>query len=69
MTERFAERLKALRERRRISRSTLSELCGLSRNMVSRYELGDSQPSIEAAAQLAEYLGVSMDYLCGLEDG
>lgn len=65
MTTLFSQRLRELRGQRRLSRCTLSELCGLSKNMVSRYELGEAVPNIEAAAQLACYLGVSLDYLCG----
>lgn len=66
MTELFPKRLRELRMRRRICRSTLSELCGLSKNMVGRYERGEIIPSIEAAAQLADFFGVSLDYLCGV---
>ena len=64
MTEQFPERLKKLRERRRISRRVLSELCGLSKNMVARYERGERLPSIEEAALLADFFGVTLDDLC-----
>ena len=37
----FPQRLQALREKRRLSRRTLAELCGLSKNMISLYERGD----------------------------
>jgi len=64
MTERFPERLQKLRERRRISRRVLSELCGLSKNSIARYERGERVPNIEAAAILADFFGVTMDSLC-----
>ena len=64
MTEQFPERLRKLRERRRISRRVLSELCGLSRNMVARYERGECTPDIETAALLADFFGVTLDDLC-----
>lgn len=64
MTEQFPERLRKLRERRRISRRVLSELCGLSRNMVTLYEQGKRVPTIETAAQMADVLGVTLDELC-----
>lgn len=64
MTE-FPHRLRELREKRRVSRRILAELCGLSKNMVSRYERGERVPSIDEAAQLADYFGVSLDDLCG----
>ena len=65
MTEEFPTRLQRLRERRRISRRVLSELCGLSKNMIARYERGERLPSIKDAAALADFFGVSLDYLCG----
>lgn len=64
MTEQFPERLQKLRERRRISRRVLSELCGLSKNMIARYERGERKPDIETAAILAETFGVTLDDLC-----
>ena len=39
-TETFAVRLRRLREGRGMSRRTLSELCGLSKDMISIYERG-----------------------------
>lgn len=65
MTEDFPKRLQGLRERKRISRRVLSELCGLSKNMIARYERGERSPSIKEAAALADFFGVSLDYLCG----
>lgn len=61
----FARRLRKLRERRGISRKTLAELCGLSRNTIDRYERGERVPSLTDAAMLAEFFGVSVDYLAG----
>lgn len=67
MTELFPYRLRELREKRRMSRKTLGELCGLSKNTIARYERGDRVPTIEAAAQIAEFFDVSLGYLCGTE--
>lgn len=64
----FPKRLQQLRERRRISRRVLSELCGLSKNMIARYERGEQEPTIGAVMILAEYFGVSTDYLLGMKD-
>lgn len=65
MTEAFPQRLQRLRERRRMSRKALSELCGLSKNMVARYEKGIREPSISKLIELADYFEVSVDYLLG----
>lgn len=64
----FPKRLQQLRERRRISRRVLSELCGLSKNMIARYERGEQEPTIGAVMILAEYFCVSTDYLLGMKD-
>ena len=40
----FPERLKRLRERKRIKQYVLSELCGLHRDAVRRYEAGEATP-------------------------
>jgi transcriptional regulator with XRE-family HTH domain len=58
-------RLRYLRERRGISRSTMSELCGLSKSMISKYERGERQPTLEPLMELADFFEVSIDYLCG----
>lgn len=61
----FPQRLQTLREKRRLSRRTLAELCGLSKNMISLYERGEKAPSVDALINLADFFGVSMDYLIG----
>lgn len=63
----FPERLKALRETRRISRKVLSELCGVSKNMIGRYERGERKPNIDTLVYLCDNLNVSADYLLGRE--
>lgn len=63
--ELFPVRLRRLRERRRLKRAVLSELCGLHRNAVSQYETGARLPSVEAACAIADYFEVSVDYLIG----
>ena len=67
MTSAFSQNLRKLRERRRISRRVLSELCGLSRNMISRYERGERVPPSDVLKLLADFFGVTMDELWGQE--
>lgn len=64
----FPERLQYLRERRRISRIVLSELCGLSPDAIRRYERGDSEPSLHSLIAIAEFFEVSVDFLLGRTD-
>lgn len=61
----FPQRLQTLREKRRLSRRTLAELCGLSKNMISLYERGEKAPSVDALVSLADFFEVSTDYLLG----
>lgn len=64
----FPERLRRLRERRRVSRYVVSELCGLNRNAVRRYERGEAEPNMKALINIADYFEVSLDYLVGVSD-
>lgn len=61
----FRERLQYLRERRRISRKVLSELCGLHPDAVRRYERGEAKPDMESLIAISEFFEVSIDYLVG----
>lgn len=64
----FPERLKRLRERKRIKQYVLSELCGLHRDAVRRYEAGEATPTTDALESIADKFGVSVDYLLGRTD-
>lgn len=61
----FRERLQQLREKKRISRKVLSELCGLNSDTVRRYERGEREPTLHSLVVIAEYFDVSIDYLVG----
>lgn len=63
----FSQRLQQLRERKRISRRVLSELCGLNSDAVRRYERGEAEPTLHSLVAIAEYFEVSVDYLIGKE--
>lgn len=65
MNDIFRERLRQLRERQHKSRLTISELCGLPPDAVRRYERGESDPGMESLVKLADYFGVTLDYLTG----
>ena len=63
----FQRRLQTLRERKRISRRVLSELCGLAPDAVRRYERGEAEPTMASLILLADYFDVPVDYLIGRE--
>ena len=64
----FAERLKELRLERNLSQKALADAIGVSDIAVSRWESKTRIPNIEILKLIAEYFGVSSDYLIGLEN-
>lgn len=60
------ERMKAQRERRKLSYNELAAASGISRRQVIRYETGESEPTADGVARLAKALECSSDYLLGI---
>ncbi|NLD45875.1 MAG: response regulator [Clostridiaceae bacterium] len=61
--ESFSIRLKELRTIYNISQSDLASYLDLNRAQVSNYEKGISKPSLDIIEKIADYFGVSIDYL------
>ena len=59
----FAERLKTLRQKKKLSQTELGKMVGLHFTHISRYERGLSQPGANKLQKVAEALGVTADYL------
>ncbi len=59
----FATRLKELRTTYNISQEDLAEFIKVKRTQISNYEVGISKPSVEILEKIADYFGVSLDYL------
>src|SRR5262245_21398525 len=57
----FAERLRQLREKAGLSQYALSQLSGLTKQALSRLELGEREPTWDTVQQLAAALGVSTE--------
>jgi transcriptional regulator with XRE-family HTH domain len=64
----FAERLKELRNKRKISQTVLAELLKVSQRQISYYESGKDTPPLPSLIVLADYFNVSLDYLVGISD-
>jgi len=64
----FAERLSELMDARGVSQAQVGKAIGAQRQTVSLYKLGQSKPDIESLAKLAQFFGVTSDYLIGLSD-
>lgn len=61
-------RIRDIREDRDISQKEISELLLCDQSLYSKYELGKRDLPLRLAVKLAEYYGVSLDYLVGLTD-
>lgn len=64
----FHERLRSLRESRDIPVSAMLELLQMTRRNYQRYEKGEVDPPSSKLVVLANYFGVSTDYLLGRTD-
>lgn len=60
----FADRVKALRLSRNLTRAALGEVLGVSHTAVYKWETGQSQPDIGTLQKLSDLFGVSLDELC-----
>ncbi|MGN1387028.1 MAG: helix-turn-helix domain-containing protein [Bacillus sp. (in: firmicutes)] len=63
----FSDNLKAIRKEKNLSQEELAELLGVSRQAVSKWELGDGYPEVEKLLIIAGKLNVSLDNLMGTE--
>ena len=59
----FAEKLMTLRKARGLSQSELGAEIGVSRQTVSKWELGQSYPDFERLVLLSDYFECSLDAL------
>lgn len=67
MSKQTQNRIKKLRKQAKLSQQTLADQIGVFRNTISNWETGYSQISLENAKKVAEYFGVTIDYLLGSE--
>lgn len=68
MREILSQRLRMLRESAGLSQKALSEKTSVSSASIGYYENGDRFPGLDIAAELADFFGVSLDYLAGRSD-
>lgn len=64
----FGERLRTLRQSKHLTVEQLGKEFNVSKQTVSRWELGDRLPPLDVATALADYFDVSLDYLAGRSD-
>jgi len=64
----LAERLKLLRQERRFYQRELAEYLGISIRTYQFYESGHNEPNVKSLIALADFYGVTIDYLVGRTD-
>lgn len=57
------EKIKELRKAKRVSQVEMASALGLTKQCVSNWENDNIQPSIEMLVKIADYFGVTTDYL------
>ncbi len=62
----FGDNLKKLRKGRGMTQSELGSKIGFSRAVIGKYETGLGYPFFDVLIRIAQYFGVSTDYLLGV---
>lgn len=60
-----ASRLKMARENKNLSKSDVAKALNIATSSMTYYEQGQTLPSIDKLYALADYYGVTIDWLCG----
>ena len=63
----FGDKLKSLRTEKHLTQQQVADRIGVSKSMISTYELSARQPSYEILIKLSALFNVSTDYLLGIE--
>ncbi|RKI65028.1 XRE family transcriptional regulator [bacterium 1xD42-67] len=61
----FSEQLLMLRNQERLSQSAIAKEVGISPRAYQYYEAGEREPQLSVLVRIADFYGVSLDYLTG----
>lgn len=61
----FAQRMRELRHEKKKTQTQMAEFVGIKLRAYQNYELGASYPEVPNLMRLADYFGVTTDYLLG----
>ena len=64
----FADRIRTLREKARLTQEGLAHELGVTKNTVSVWERGLREPDNERMIDIAQYFDVPFTYLCGASE-
>jgi len=59
----FAKNLKQARDEKKLTQEQAAELLNVSRQTISKWELGEGYPKVDKLLLLAKELNISLDYL------
>lgn len=63
----FKDVLREIRLEKNVSQVKLAEDVGVSKGIISMWENGQREPTLSSLVVLADYFGVSLDFLVGRE--
>ena len=66
MSKAFAQDMSQLRRARGMSQREVAAGLGVSQALLSHYENGAREPTLDFVARICDYYGVSADYMLGL---
>lgn len=61
----YGDRLKKLRKEKKLSQQELADKLGINRSTYARYETSTTEPDYETLRKLADFFGVTVDYILG----
>lgn len=64
----FSERIKYLRLSKEFNQGQLADKLGVKKQSVSNWENGNVMPSVDMLERIADFFGVSTDYLLGRDE-
>lgn len=67
-TSSFPERLRELRTEKGLSAVKLGKQSGISFSIICAWEKGQFTPKLDSVEKLAEFFGVSLNYLAGWDE-
>ena len=63
----FKENLHSLRKQKKVSQEVLAQHLGVSQRLISHYEKGKCEPSLDYLCSMAKFFDVTLDELVGFE--
>ncbi len=64
----FGERLRLLRQEKRLSQTQLAAELNTTQRKISYWEMGKTEPDLASLMKICEYFNVSADFLLGAKD-